>query len=205
MSSNFMYSMSDPINSISSSGIPLIQQWSTPYPATEYPISFTGIPHIPQWNNPFPTMEYPTSSIQTFNRNHATPLHHHPSNTPTKPHSDFTKITLRLYQNHTPTLPKSQSDYTKITLRLYQNHSPTLPNHTPTSPKSHSDFTKITVRLYQITLRLHQNHTPTLPKSNPDFAWNLQYLHIIVSLELNENTSPIHIYHHPFQCCSFLV
>ena len=141
-----MYSMSDPINSISSSGIPLIQQWSTPYPATEYPISFTGIPHIPQWNNPFPTVEYPTSSIQTFNRNHATPLHHHPSNTPTKSHSDSTKITG--YQ---------------ITLRLYQNHSPTLPNHTPTSPKSHSDFTKI-------TLRLHQNHTPTLPKSHSDFT-----------------------------------
>ena len=170
-----MYSMSDPINSISSSGIPLIQQWSTPYPATEYPISFTGIPHIPQWNNPFPTVEYPHQvfrhSIEImqhlYTTTPATPPQNHtpilPKSLATKSHPDFTKITLRLYQNHTPTLPKSQSDYTKITLRLYQNHSPTLPNHTPTSPKSHSDFTKITLRLYQ-------NHSPTLPKSQSDFT-----------------------------------
>ena len=174
--------MSDPINSISSSVIPLIQQWSTPYPATEYPISFTGIPHSLQWNNPFPTVENPTSSIQTLNRNHdghlytttpATPPQNHtpilPKSLATKSHPDFTKITLRLYQNHTPTLPKSYSDYTKITVRLYQNHSPTLPNHTPTSPKSQSDFTKITLRLYQ-------NHSPTLPKSYSDFTKIIPWL-----------------------------
>ena len=82
------------------------------------------------------------------------------------------KITLRLYQNHTPTLPKiplrfsqnhcliftkSHSDFTKITLRFSQNHTPTLPkSHSDFhniagwfSQKSHSDFTKITLRLYQ--------------------------------------------------------
>ena len=87
------------------------------------------------------------------------------------------KITLRLYQNHTPTLPKSHSDFHKITAWFSQNHTPTL-------PKSHSDFHKIILRLCQnhtpiftksladfhkITLRLYQNHTPTLPKSPTDF------------------------------------
>ena len=106
------------------------------------------------------------------------------------------KIILRLYQNHTPTLPKSHSDFhkitawfgwliftkshsdfAKITLRLCQNHTPTL-------RKSHSDFHKITAWFSQhhwliftkshsdfakITLRLCQNHTPTLPKSHSDF------------------------------------
>ena len=84
------------------------------------------------------------------------------------------KIILRLYQNHTPTLPKthsdfhkitawfgwliftkSHSDFTKITLRFSQNHTPTL-------PKSHSDF-------HKITGWFSQNHTPTLPKSHSDF------------------------------------
>ena len=57
--------------------------------------------------------------------------------TPTLPksHSDFTKISPRLYQNQPPTLPKSQSDFTKIRPRLYQNHTPTL-------PKSHPDFAR---------------------------------------------------------------
>ena len=87
------------------------------------------------------------------------------------------KIILRLYQNHTPTLPKSYSDFTKITLRFYQNHCLIFTtsladfhkitlrffqNHTPIFPKSHSDFTKI-------TLRLCQNRTPTVPKSPTDF------------------------------------
>ena len=109
------------------------------------------------------------------------------------------KITLRLYQNHTPIFTTSLADFHKITLRLYQNHTPIFTksladfhnitswfsqNHIPTLPKSHSDFTKITLRLYQnhwpifttsladfhkITLRLCQNHTPALPKSPTDF------------------------------------
>ena len=65
------------------------------------------------------------------------------------------KITLRLYQNHTPTLPKSHSDFHKITAWFSQNHTPTL-------PKSHSDF-------HKIILRLCQNHTPIFTKSLADF------------------------------------
>ena len=89
------------------------------------------------------------------------------------------KIILRLYQNHTPTLPKSHSDFHKITGWFSQHHK-----HTPIFPKSHSDFAKITLRFpqnhwlifttlladfHKITLRLCQNHTPTLPKSPTDF------------------------------------
>ena len=167
--------MSDPINSISSSGItssgvPHIQRRNTPYPSLEYPTLF------PQWKTPHqvfkhwieimtdtstpPPQQHPHKITLRFYQNHWLPNH-----TPTLPksHSDFTKITLRLYQNHTPTIPKSQSDFTKITVRLYQITLRLHQNHSPTLPKSHSDFTKITVRLYQ-------NHTPTLPKSNPDFA-----------------------------------
>ena len=168
MSSNFMYSMSDPINSISSSGVPHIQRRNTPYPSLEYPTSRSGITLFPQWNTPHQVFRHSIEIMQhLYTTTPATPPQNHtpilPKSLATKSHPDFTKITLRLYQNHTPTLPKSQSDYTKITLRLYQNHSPTLPNHTPTSPKSHSDFTKITLRLYQ-------NHSPTLPKSQSDFT-----------------------------------
>ena len=65
------------------------------------------------------------------------------------------KIILRLYQNHTSTLPKSHSDFHKITAWFSQHHKLIF-------TKSHSDFTKITLRLYQ-------NHTPTLPKSLADF------------------------------------
>ena len=160
MSSNFMYSMSDPINSIShmeypisSSGIPHIQRRNTPYPSLENPKSRSGIILFPQWNTPYPA-----------------PLRHHLQH---HPH----KMTLRLYQNHTPVLPKSLADSYQITprlyqnhTRLYQNHTRLYQNHTPTLPKSHSDFTKITLRLYQNHTRLYQNHTPTLPQSQSDFT-----------------------------------
>ena len=66
------------------------------------------------------------------------------------------KIILRLYQNHTPTLPKSHSDFTKITGWFSQHHWLIF-------TKSHSDFSKITLRFFQ-------NHTPTLPKSHSDSA-----------------------------------
>ena len=72
------------------------------------------------------------------------------------------KIILRLYQNHTPTLPKSHSDFHKITAWFGWL----------IFTKSHSDFTKITIRF-------SQNHTPTLPKSHSDFhkitAWFSQH------------------------------
>ena len=116
-------------------GIPHIQQWNTPYPATEYPISLTSLEYpISEWNNPFARVEYPISRTSIPPPPAPPPQNHTP--TLPKSHSDFTKITLQLYQNHTPTLPKSHSDFTKITLRLYQNHTPTL-------PQSQSDFTKI--------------------------------------------------------------
>ena len=100
------------------------------------------------------------------------------------------KIILRLYQNHTPTLPKSHSDFHKITLpdfhrhhkltfhkitfRLYQNHTPTLhkitladftQNHWLIFTKSHADFTKITLQLYQ-------NRRLIFTKSLTDFHKN---------------------------------
>ena len=68
-----------------------------------------------------------------------------------KSYSDFTKITLRLYQNRIATLPKSHPDFTKIVLRLYQSQTLTL-------PKSYSDFTKITLRLCSKTQALSQNN-----------------------------------------------
>ena len=88
------------------------------------------------------------------------------------------KIILRLYQNHTPTLPKSHSDFTKITGWFSQHHKLIFTKshsdfskitlrlcqkHTPTLPKSHSDF-------HKITGWFSQNHTPTLPKSHSDFT-----------------------------------
>ena len=90
---------------------------------------------------------------------------------------DLFKMILRLYHNHTPTLPKSHSGFHKITGWFSQHHKLIF-------TKSHSDFTKITLRLYQnhwlifttsladfhkITLRLYRNHTPTLPKSPTNF------------------------------------
>ena len=140
---------------ISSSGIPHIQRRNTPYPSLHWNTpSRSGITLLPEWTTPYPAPLY--HHLQ--HHPHKITLRLYQNHTPTLPksHSNFTKITLRLYQNHTPTLPKSHSDFTKITLRLYQNHTPTL-------PKSHSDFTKITLRLYQ-------NHTPTLPQSQSDFT-----------------------------------
>ena len=58
------------------------------------------------------------------------------------------KIILRLYQNHTPTLPKSHSDFTKTT-GWFSLTGWFSQNHTPIFPKSHSDFSKITMGLYQ--------------------------------------------------------
>ena len=75
------------------------------------------------------------------------------------------KITLRLYQNHTPIFTTSLADFHKITLRLYQNH-------TPIFAKSLADFTTSQADFHKITFRLYQNHTPilpTLPKSLADF------------------------------------
>ena len=163
-----MCSMSDPIITYPIWNTP-IKQWNTPYPATEYPISLTeypifgsGINLFPQWNTPYPALEYQVFRhwIEIITDTSTPPP-------PAPPH----KITLRLYPNHTPTLPKSYSDLTKIILRLYQHHTPILPkitgwfsqNHTPTLPKSHSDFTKITLRLYQ-------NHWLILTKSYSDFT-----------------------------------
>ena len=94
---------------------------------------------IPHWNTEYLDMK----------RNYNGHFYRLP---PAPPH----KTTLRLHQNHSPTLPKSCSDLTKIILRLYQNHTPIL-------PKSHSDFTKITLRLYQ-------NHWLVLTKSYSDFT-----------------------------------
>ena len=102
------------------------------------------------------------------------------------------KIILRLYQNHTPTLPNSHSDLAKITLRFSQNHWLIFTTSQVDFHKSHSDFTKITLGLYQnhrlifttsladfhkITLRLYQNHTPTLPKSPTIFTKSLTDFH----------------------------
>ena len=67
----------------------------------------------------------------------------------------------------------------KITLRLYQNHTPIFTtslgwfsqNHTPTLPKSHSDFTKIALRFSQTTGWFSQRHWLILhKKSHADFA-----------------------------------
>ena len=88
------------------------------------------------------------------------------------------EIILRLYQNHTPTLPKSHSDFHKITAWFSQQHWLIF-------TKSHSDFAKVTLRLYQnrtpiftksladfhnLTGWFLQNHTLTLPKSRSDFT-----------------------------------
>ena len=73
------------------------------------------------------------------------------------------KITLRLYQNHTPIFTTSLADFHRITLRLCQNHTPTL-------PKSHSDFHKPLADFHNVTGWFSQNHTPTLPKSHSDFT-----------------------------------
>ena len=97
-----------------------------------------------------------------------------------KSYSDFTKIILRLYQNHTPIFTKSLADFHNITSWFSQNHIPTL-------PKSHSDFTKITGWFSQhhwlifteshsdfakITLRLYQNRRLIFTKSLTDFHKN---------------------------------
>ena len=66
------------------------------------------------------------------------------------------KIILRLYQNHTPTLPKSHSDFTKTT-GWFSQHDWLI------FTKSHSDFSKIALRFFQ-------KHTPNLPKSHSDSA-----------------------------------
>ena len=95
----------------------------TPYPSLEYPISPSGITLFPQWNASYPALEY-----QVFR--HRIEIMTDTSTPPPpvpKSHSDFTKIILRFYQNHTPILPKSLADSHQITPRLYQNHTPTLP------------------------------------------------------------------------------
>ena len=80
------------------------------------------------------------------------------SHTPifTKPHSDFSKITLRLCQKHTPTLPTSHSDFHKITGWFSQNHTPALPK------SSHSDFT-------ENSDWFSQNHWRIFAKTRVDF------------------------------------
>ena len=80
------------------------------------------------------------------------------------------KITLRLYQNHTPIFTnhwliftKSLPDFNNITSWFSQNHIPTL-------PKSHSDFAKSTLRLYQDHWLIFTTSLADFHKITPDFT-----------------------------------